>query len=258
MTAAALNRFASEAEMVATFGALVAADRPRNGVSKWTLYHETAGWDVLVVHAETGVQIGVEAKLSLNAKVLDQALPGHSSWLSDGPDYRAVLVPAYACQAHMASLAGHLGITIIKLIDRAYCGKAEWALSRRLPDEASMYDTDWFSWLPAERCRLPDYVPDVSGGCASPLMLTPWKIAAIKLLILLDRTGAVTRKDMAALKLSPSRFTAAHFGFLERGSAGYVRCDRTPDLRAQHPVNYAEIEADFASWGPLIRPAGLL
>nr|WP_139181169.1 hypothetical protein [Pseudomonas aeruginosa] len=58
----------SEAELCAAF-----IDE-FNRVPGWTCYPETAGFDILVVHAE-GRQIGVEAKLQLNAKVAAQRDP---------------------------------------------------------------------------------------------------------------------------------------------------------------------------------------
>lgn len=252
-----IDTFATEAELVEAF----CLWNQSSFRTPWRIYHETAGWDVLAVCPETGVQVGIEAKLSLNAKVVSQALPGHSQWSAPiGPDYRAVLVPAKGCQNHIAPICKHLGLTVMAIHGdrcewrqnepvRWYCNPHGW------PDETSNFlVSDWFPWLPGERHTLPDYVPDVTGGHAAPVMLTPWKIKAIKLLILLDRFGAVTRKDMKALGISPTRWTACGYGFLVPGADGYVRCTRTPDLRAQHPINYAEIEADYPVWGQQVRP----
>lgn len=244
--------FSSEAELVACFSAEI---ERMNGLTHfkhpiWTLYHETAGWDLLAVD-EQGTQVGIEAKLSLNAKVLEQALPGR--W-SDrpGPDFRAVLVPQDGLQAHLTRIAAHLGISIITVYQDG-SGRRNGVRFNpsRLPDEDG-YDwdlKDWFPWCPAERCKLPDYVPDVTGGHSAPVKLTQWKIAAIKLMIVLERQGCVTRADMKALQISPTRWTDHWHGFLVPGpDGGYVRCDRTPDLRAQHPTNWAQIEADFPEW----------
>ncbi len=56
---------------------------------------------------------------------------------------------------------------------------------------------------------------------------------------------------LKALQISPTRWCDHYHGFLkpEPGLGGYVRCGLTPDLRAQHPVNYVEIEADWETWG---------
>lgn len=257
--------FASEADLVAAFCSTLDpskwATNPAHApqwtahAPQWTVYHETAGWDLLLAHPN-GVQVGIEAKLSLNAKVLEQALPGR--WADAcGPDYRAVLVPWDGLQNHLEILAKHLGIVVLTV--RSYKGwnrTVQHSVRPLLPDERSNRSLgDWPNWCPAKRCALPDYVPDVSGGKAAPVALTPWKIKAIKLLILLERRGFVTRKDMAALQISPSRWTDHWHGFLTAGgNGGYVRCDRTPDLKAQHPTNWDQIEADFAKWSAGLFP----
>jgi hypothetical protein len=260
--------FATEAELVAAFVADVQAQNERFARHNagcapghrrrpiWTIYPETADWDLLLVD-EAGVQIGIEAKLTLNAKVICQALPDHRWSAEQGPDYRAVLVPSEKIQANMHPIAAALGLTILAVRrEEGWQNRVSVSVSpMTLPDEHcsdSWNLRDWFSWLPARRCVLPDYVPDVEGGKPSPVALTTWKVKAIKLLILLDRRGGVTRKDMQHLGISPSRWTDAYNGFLtaDRIKGLYVRCDRTPDLRSQHPTNWLQIEADFSKWAP--------
>lgn len=230
--------FDNEAALVRAFVEQLQSQRS----NVWTVYPETAGWDLLLVHKD-GFQLGVEAKLILNAKVIEQALDGaHSYWHADGPDYRAVLVPEGKVQRHFSLICRMLGIGIITIATAL-----GWRMLN-LPSEE--YGQDWPNWCPAKRCELPDYIPDVEGGHSAPVALTPWKVKAIKLLILLERRGVVTRGDMKTLQLSPTRWTDAFHGFLDRDPArgGFVRNDRTPDLRAQHPRNFAEIEADFDTW----------
>lgn len=251
--------FANEADLVAAFVAHVEGwnANPNRKTSKWTVYPETAGWDLLLVD-EVGVQIGIEAKMALNAKVICQALP-HATWATaDGPDYRAVLVPSKGTQGNFHPITQALGLTVIEVSRRTpdWGGKL-WVQIQpsSLPDEHSGFDWDlqrWVSWLPSRRCQLPDYVPDVQGGKPSPVALTAWKIKAIKLMILLERRGGVTRRDMNHLGISASRWTDNYHGFLraDRLKGMYVRCERTPDLRAQHPTNWQQIEADFAKWAP--------
>ncbi len=237
--------YATEAEMVADWLAQLKA----SGAGKrWTVYAETCGWDLLLVHAD-GFQVGIEAKLSLNAKVLEQALSGADNyWRADGPDYRAVLVPEGKCQLHLTKIAGALGIQILTVTP------LERGIIRGmgLPDES--WCSRWANWLPAQRCKLPDYVPDVEGGHSAPVMLTEWKIRAIRLMIVLERRGYVTRADMKSLQISPTRWCDSWHGFLARTPAGYVRCNRTPDLKAQHPINWAQIEADIADWSKDLAP----
>ncbi len=257
--------FSTEAELVAAFCTCIDPARWAKDPAyapKWVAYHETAGWDLLLAHPETGEQIGIEAKLSLNAKVLEQALPGR--WASgDGPDYRAVLVPADAIQHHMAALARHLGIVVVA-VSADERGRYNTGFDCRfdyrpaLPRGDSLTYDQWPQWCPAKRCTLPDYVPDVMGGHAAPVKLSEWKIKAIKLLILLERNGAVTRRQMKALQISPTRWTDHFHGFLSPGPDGYVRNARTPDLKAQHPTNWAQIEADFDKWSVGVATAARL
>jgi hypothetical protein len=82
--------FPTEAALCDTF----AQDLQEQG--GWTICPETAGFDLLCVRDDTGHQLGVEAKLSLNAKVADQILPSDFMGCREGvpgPDFRAVLVP---------------------------------------------------------------------------------------------------------------------------------------------------------------------
>jgi len=178
--------FTSEADLVAAFCDSIDPSkwaRNQDAAPKWTAYHETAGWDLLLVHNETGEQIGIEAKLTLNAKVLEQALP--SRWDVEGPDHRAVLVPSDGLQHHLTRIAHHLGIVV--LVCHSYRPGSRsgptWAHSFRpyLPQDG--WSEDWPNWCPPQRCKLPDYVPDVTGGHAAPIKLSEWKIKAIKLLI---------------------------------------------------------------------------
>lgn len=236
--------FESEAGLVTEFLSQLSGQYRDN---PWTVYPETADWDLLLVHRD-GFQLGLEAKLSLNAKVIDQALSGqHSYWAKEGPDYRGVLVPAGKVQAHLSRICAAIGIGVIA-INPKEAGVRRYF---QLPDQES-YSQEWPCWLPVQRCEVPDYIPDVSAGHKSPVKLTTWKVKAIKLMILLDRRGAVHRSDMKALKISASRWTDRFNGFLAYTPNGYVKSDATPDLRAQHPVNYAQIEADFDNWNPYL------
>lgn len=246
------EHFAREQDLVAAFAAALT---PRHREPDWTLYHETAGFDVLAVHRD-GYQVGIEAKLSLNLDVVLQALPGrgyldYSAGTAIGPDYRAVLVPRRKAlkPSALGGLLPRLGLGVLSVYNcRPGAAEPEWHLSGDMPDEKSDYRA-WWPWNPDERCKLPDYIPDVVGGDKAPVALTPWKVKAIKLVVILERRGYVSRADMKNLGISPSRWTDPWGGFLSPdGSGRYVRCERTPDFKAQHPRNYAEIEADYETW----------
>lgn len=228
------GQFSTEAEMVATFISQV-----KRHHSEWVVYAETAGWDLLLVNRDTGEQLGVEAKLSLNMRVINQALRGVTRWYERrGPDYRAVLVGKGTADAEDLCLA--LGVGVIRASRSPHTAPfmpEDYSLSGRFPH-----------WAPEARCEVPDYVPDVSGGVPSPVRLSPWKVAAIKLQIILERRGYVTRADMRALGLHQSRWTDKYHGFLTVSDGVFVQNQRTPDFRGQHPRNFSEIEADAERW----------
>jgi len=240
--------FKTEAELCASFVAAL----PKG----WTAYNETEGYDILLARAD-GLQVGVEAKLRLNAEVVVQA---SKSWGYDaaGPDFRAVLVPAGHAQRHMGEICAMLGITVITMThpddmsERRY-GWRPQAFRPELPGKILNYwsgrEHDWYDRCPGARCKLPEYVPDVGAGHSAPVALTNWKIQAIKLLIILQRRGYVTKADFKHVKIDPSRWTR---DWLERGAerGQFIAGKYTPDLKAQHPTNWAQIEADFEKWKP--------
>jgi len=101
--------FASEAALCADFSVAAAAQG-------WTIYPETSGWDLLLVKG--GTQIGVQAKLRPNLKVLAQAAQP-LQWGRCGPDFLSVLVPD--CEGEFRAVAQAAGIMVLwKSRDRIY------------------------------------------------------------------------------------------------------------------------------------------
>jgi hypothetical protein len=246
--------FAKETDLCAAFLEEVA--RREKG---WVAYAETCGFDIVLVRVSDGAQVGIEAKLALNSTVLCQALHGASDhWRVDGPDYRAVLVPADATKG-LAPICAALGVTVISCRpprpreERRYSVQGP-AMLPDLPDGAREWtDKHWHDWCPAKRLALPEYVPDVVAGASAPVALTHWKIQAIKLAILLSERP-VTRNDFKALRLSPTRWTDPYTGWLVKGEGGYVAGPRIPDFKGQHPTAWAQILADKAKWAPPAHP----
>lgn len=207
----------------------------------WTAYAETAGWDVLLV-APDGTQIGVQAKLRFNMKVLAQAIPGRwSEWHDRGPDYRAVLVPEADNEAEQVCSA--LGLMLI------HRRGDFWTPDGIVPDFTPGLNMDhsnggWHYWSPSTRCALPEFVPDVPAGASGPVQLTAWKIAALRIIAVLELRGHVTRKDFVDLRLDSRRWTGPSGWLLASGTPGqYVR---GPELRfdQQHPQVYSEVLAE--------------
>lgn len=228
---------------------------------KWIAYPETGGFDILLVRKIDGYQIGIEAKLKLNAKVITQIADSYSHYheISPAPDSRGILIP-YVGGGDFAKVCDLLGIGIIRIAPEdhpEYGCYSSWR-NLGLPDAwtdnyGKYHSKSWFDFCPAQRIRLPEYMPDVICGDKSPVQLTDWKIRAIKLSVLHDKIGFATRQDFKDLEISSSRFiqggmTAWMVQGGERGK--WVKSSRFPDFSAQHPVNYKQIEADFDVWNP--------
>lgn len=243
-------KFRKEIELCAAF----ISDLPE----EWKSYAETAGFDILLVRSSDGVQIGVEAKLALNLKVISQAMARNNYWdvAAAQPDFRAVLIPEYA-PTEGAQICRQLGITVIRM--RHPDHKPGWFFGHgrnfdpELPSNEEINEKWWDHW-PATRCDLPDYVPDVAAGASGPVKLSLWKVRAIKISVLLDRRGRVTRADFKALGIDATRWIGRS-GWLEKGENGkWVRGKFTPNFRDQHPSVYAQIEADYEKWAPADSP----
>jgi len=237
--------FATEADLCRQFIAAVERANERRkarfgeDVQVWTPYPETAGFDILFV-ANDGRQIGVEAKLRLNGKVLAQALPSYITYSFGmiGPDYRAVLVPS---SGDLQPVCSALGLTVLTLRDDRY-GIDGYTPSFPVADRD---DSAWHDWCPQQRCTVPEVNSDTVAGVPSPIQLTEWKIKAIKLAIILEQRP-VSRADFKALNLSPSRWTAPFTGWLVKSNAGYVPGPHMPDFRRQHPVAYEQLKERFS------------
>lgn len=239
--------FATEVELCAAFLSVLPAG--------WTAYAETSGWDILLARKSDGFQVGIEAKLKLNVQVVSQALEEWGGWSADrpGPDCRAVLVPRG--ERGFERIAGYIGLTIIRVTpasESRLSFRAAASFHPQLPGGYS--DQSWHEWMPAERHRLPDYVPDVAAGAPAPIQLTPWKIKAIKLMIIAETRGFITRHDFRHLALDHRPFVSAEGWLRPSGEKGrWVVHQPTPAwLKEQHPRVYAQILAEAGEWMPKV------
>lgn len=215
----------------------------------WTAYPETCGFDILLVRKEDGFQIGIEAKLKLNTKVICQVAEPVLTWYTnrEGPDCRAVLIPAYAA-TELAAICQFLGITVIRQYHPSDAFHYRYNNRPSLPElHRDWPDSDWYEFAPARRCAVPDYIPDVIAGDSAPVTLTVWKIAAIKIAITIERRGYVTRQDFSHYDISMSRWTQGGW-LIKDGKGGWIKGPYFPDFKAQHPVNYEQIAADYEVW----------
>jgi hypothetical protein len=209
----------------------------------WTPYAETAGWDILLV-AGDGTQIGIQAKLKFNMKVLHQSLPGGwRAWHDSGPDYRAILIPEN--DGIVEDICGALGLTVFHPTYRV--GGTESVMQFH-PGLTMVWGDGWHYWSPHKRCELPEFVPDVVAGDSAPVQLTKWKIAALRIVATLEVRGHVTRKDFRTYDLDSRRWTGPGGWLVPRSErmqdAGqYVRGPAL-DFDRQHPEVYAKVLAE--------------
>ncbi len=250
------HKFATEGELCDAFLKTVP--------DVWEVYAETAGYDIVLAHKETEFQIAIEAKLRLNPKVLCQVLKG--SRIDVGPDVLAVLVND--CSPEMVKIAQKLGVTVI-VVDALREGERGtrygwnngdgWASSPTLPvvKKSGNYvpygeSTYWQDLMPEFRLKLPDYIPDVKAGRPSPLILSDWKIASMKMIMMLDKLGYITRGHFKALGLNQS-FWLDHKHLVQGSERGqwvtgpYMKGQRER-LQSSHPKVWKQILESFGDW----------
>ncbi len=227
-----------------------------NQMPGWACYPETGGFDILVAHQD-GRQIGVQAKLQLNAKVADQILPKYHDYTYEhpAPDHRLVIVRSITeASEGIARLLGEVGIAVwAPQLERYYVRethehpwRANFYIHAKLCDDARcanppQHIPHWggalFDWNPPSRIELPPIVPQVAAGVPSPTSITPWKLAAVRVLARLRLQGYITTKQIAGEGCHPSMWTQR---WLQRSDTRgqWLETDRLPPLDKQHPDLY--------------------
>ena len=219
-------QFKTEADLCTAFNAWARKEG-------WTPYPETGGWDVLLVAAD-GTQIGVQAKLKFNIKVLAQCLPEHYQGIS-GPDFRAVLVPELISEHRQ--IAGALGLQCIYPTHSGRVQDFAPALNT-----GRHWDGGWHYWNPAKRHPLPAYVPDVPAGASGPVQLTEWKIKALRVCAVLEVRGYVTRADFKHYGMDHRRWTGPGGWLVAHEQPGAWKWkDGATGFGPAHPVVYPQI-----------------
>lgn len=238
-----VEKIAKEADLCALF------IQEFNKLPGWTCYPEAAGFDILVVHTD-GRQIGVEAKLSLNAKVADQILPraGEEYYCRPGPDYRMVIVSKITdASAGIAKMLDHLGVRVLQTyLDQ---GRYRFRLEHQVLEakgRTSWYSEQYlFDWNPPERCQVPIMVTNLPAGVPAPVRLTPWKESALKVMAQLRSQGFITAKQIAAHGVGITAWTqpasSTKPSWLAKGAVRgtWIETEHLPAFDKQHPEVYA-------------------
>jgi hypothetical protein len=160
----------------------------------WTVYPETAGWDMLAVKTvEDGeISVGVQAKLHFNTHLLAQTIGTRSE-----VNYKVALVPYKSDDSIVAT---ELGVVPMSMCDGVGTGL--------LTDYDRFAETNGFTFFhpvstPAFR---PDICPDWMGaGVPAPRTIGYWMQQAIKFIATVNlRDGVVTTADLKAFKMKAS------------------------------------------------------
>lgn len=216
------RKFATETELCQEF-IQWAADQG------WTAYPETRGYDIVLV--KDGIQIGIQAKLKFNATLLRQILPtaGDDNQM---PDHLAVLLPRLDREENAVCDAVGVGYFYYKA--DAYMDR--W---RFMPAVEGVCRFDCCDGL---KLTLPEYVPEVAAGASSPVVLTDWKIRALKLCAIMEIRGYLTAQDFKDYAIDKRRWFPMGWAVLKDGK--YVA---GPNLRfpTQHPQTFQKIVAEF-------------
>lgn len=244
--------FKSEADLCTLF------IREFNELDGWTCYPEAGGFDVLVVH-DDGRQIGVEAKLVLNAKVADQILPALSDdyHAAPGPDYRLVIVGKISdANAGIAKMLAMMGVLVLSPYTHSTPADYTFGLEHVLLEARNVvacYTSKYlFDWNPVERCPVPMVVGTLPAGVPAPRRLTPWKQAALRVLAQLRRQGSITSKQIADHGISVGYWTQSYGekkAWLAKGSVRgqWVETEHMPPFDKQHPEAYALVLQERAN-----------
>lgn len=222
------KRYSSEAELCAEFQGWAKSRYPE--IEQYT---EWMGWDLLLVYPE-GWQLGIQAKLRLNAEVVLQAI--RTDWPVSGPDYRAILVPELN---GWAQVADRLGLVVFRPHNQRWQSKPDFAPN--LTDSEYRSRVYWVDWNPATRHSLPPVPTDAIAGSPSPVSLTPWKLKALEVLAELETKGTITTKRIRQLGINSARWTQERWLEPAEKRGDWKRSDRCPAFEKQHPTVYAAI-----------------
>lgn len=227
------RKFATEADLCAAF---IAWQQKR--FPDLQCYAECDGWDILVVYPD-GRQLGIQAKLRLNADVILQAAPEWRwSNAEPGPDYRAILVPSTNANSQLAE---RLGLLVFSHYDQYGDHGFRPDLT---PTFLTGHSPEWLDWNPARRVTVPATATDSVAGSPCPITLTAWKVKALAVLAALEVTGSVTRERLRKAGVDPRRWFTE--GWLVPGEekGQFVRGPSCPAFDQQHPSAYAAALAD--------------
>jgi hypothetical protein len=148
----------------------------------WTAYPEVGRWDIVL--ERDGITVGVQAKLQCSWQLLDQVTRSRRREI---PNHRTILIPKF--NKRFMRFARRLGVG-------TYTASGLATMAGFKPRGPYQESDIW----------LPDVPSPTPAGSPSPSSLTPWRQAAIRLCILLDRQGFLSGADFASHGVNPQRW----------------------------------------------------
>jgi hypothetical protein len=221
----------------------------------WDVFPEVGGFDLVLVWngsraapgvygsasvplVEPGWQLGIDAKMRANVDVLEQCAFRMDQ--SARPDCGAVLVPE-ASDAFRA-VARRLGLLVFTA---QHCvarnpGSVYMRDRRHIVEPGSPPSVVWR----AERkpLALPPVPLQGSGGQASPRVLSPWRVSALRCCIALRARGSLTRAEGKAIGIDLSDWLQRGWVLSDGGRPARYTLNPTPPSRG--PESGYERERD--------------
>lgn len=171
----------------------------------WTAYPETCDFDIVLVR--DGVQVGIQAKMAFNATLLRQILPSPHADRVGSPAHLGILLPTY--DRDVNDVCRLLGIAYFK---PAQQWRSDHDNHTFVPDIEHGITWDHAGYRPID---LPEYVPDVIAGAPAPVVLSEWKIKALRLCAILAIRGYVVSEDFKWVGLDRRRWMVPYNGWLK-------------------------------------------
>lgn len=173
--------------------------------SSFVVYPEVGDWDIVAV-ALDGSQLGVQAKMKPNIKVLYQAIRRPYN----GPRYRSVLVPK--ASREFRHVARSLGLYVFTS-----------RMNLTMPGYTNLITLGGLKVWEGRPLWLPPVPSTEKAGTSSPRQLTRWRVQAIKLCLRLKEQGYITSKDFKEFGISKHTWVVNKW-IRPYGKKGRLKC----------------------------------
>lgn len=190
----------------------------------WRVYPEypDSEFDMLLVAekgcstqgVEVGTQIGIQAKMKLNPKLMEQMVNSVKRPDWRGPDYVVALVPGAPrtpAEKGLESILLALGHGLFYVYSYFESHDQERNKRRRNLETMAFFGKKRHD----RRIELPEINVWVEPGIPSPVSFSGWRIKDVKRILELEKLGTFTRSEFDALKPKMSLRFWRHEGWVE-------------------------------------------